>query len=80
MNNKIKEICIPAKKEYDFKVVKAIRRRQKIKIDDGKLITETGYTVGGMRYKVNSIFDIENSPKSEEALKNLMAKEINNAS
>lgn len=80
MNNKIKEICIPVKKEYDFKVAKAIRRRQRIKIDDGKLITETGYTVGGMRYKVNSIFDIVNSPKSEETLKNLMAKEINNVS
>jgi len=80
MNNKIKEIRIPAKKEFDFKVAKAIRRRQRIKINNGKLIAETGYTVGGMRYKVNSIFDIENSPKSEEALKNLMAKEINNAS
>ncbi len=80
MNNKIKEIRIPVKKEYDFKVAKAIRRRQRIKIDNGKLITETGYTVGGLRYKVNSIFDIESSPKSEEALKNLMAKEINNAS
>ena len=80
MNDKMKEIRIPTRKEYDFKVAKAIRRRQRIKVDNGKLISETGYTVGGMRYKVNSIFDIENSPKSEEALKNLMAKEINNAS
>lgn len=80
MNNTIKEIRIPTRKEYDVKVAKAINRRQRIKIDNGKLIAESGYIVGGMRYKVNSIFDIENSPKSDEALKNLMAKEINNAS
>ena len=80
MNNKMKEIRIPTRKEYDFKVARAICRRQRIKVDNGKLISETGYTVGGMRYKVNSIFDIENSPKSEEALKSLMTKELNNAS
>ena len=38
------------------------------------------YTVDGMRYKVNSIFDLLNTPSSDEGLKRLMVDEANKAS
>ena len=51
-----------------------------IEIKDKKLVTTSRYEIKGMRYKVNSIFDLENVRDSEEGLKRLMVSDANKAS
>lgn len=75
-----KEIRTPSGNNYDSKVELGIHRRQEIRIADRKLIASSRYTIKGMRYKVNSIFDLENVRDSEEGLKRLMISDANKAS
>ena len=51
-----------------------------IEIKDKKLVTTSRYEINCMRYKVNSIFDLENVRNSEEGLKRLMVSDANKAS
>lgn len=74
------EIRTPSGKEYDPAIANSIRRRYCFTIQDGKMTAATQYTVGGMCYKVNSVFDLEKSPYSEEGLKRLMVQEIDKVS
>lgn len=75
MNNKpINDIRIPSRKEYDPVVAIGIRRRQHFEISENSLIVNSRYDVGGMRYRVNSIFDTDNT-SGEDALKRLMLNE-----
>ena len=57
-------------------IIPAIRELCK---GDKGLTSTTEYVIGGMKYKVNSIFDIE-TKDIEEALKRLMEKEIDKVS
>ena len=74
------EIRTPSGTEYDPAIASSIRRRYGFTIQGNQLTAQTQYTIGGMRYKVNSIFDICNSPESDEALKRLMVQEIDKVS
>ena len=74
------EMRTPSGTEFDPIVANGIRRRYGFTIQGNRLTAETPYTIGGMRYKVNSIFDMSNSPESEEALKRLMVQEIDKVS
>ena len=70
---------IPSGNEYEKDVATSIRRRQLYELKDMTLTSTTEYVIGGMKYKVNSIFDME-TKDSDEALKRLMEKEIDNIS
>ena len=70
---------IPSGNEYEKDVATSIRRRQLYELKDMTLTSSTEYVISGMKYKVNSIFDIE-TKDSEEALKRLMEKEIDKVS
>ena len=71
---------IPSGNDYEKDVATSIRRRQSHELKDKTLTSSTEYLIGGMRYKVNSIFDIDSIKDSEEALKRLMEKEIDKVS
>lgn len=70
---------IPSGNEYEKDVATSIRRRQLYERKDMTLTSTTEYVIGGMKYKVNSIFDID-TKDSDEALKRLMEKEIDKVS
>ena len=70
---------IPSGNEYEKDVATSIRRRQLYELKDMTLTSTTEYVIGGMKYKVNSIFDID-AKDSDEALKRLMEKEIDKVS
>ena len=70
---------IPSGNEYEKDVATSIRRRQLYELKDMTLTSTTEYIIGGMKYKVNSIFDID-TKDSDEALKRLMEKEIDKVS
>ena len=70
---------IPSGNEYEKDVATSIRRRQLYELKDMTLTSTTEYVIGGMKYKVNSIFDI-GTKDSDEALKRLMEKEIDKVS
>ena len=70
---------IPSGNEYEKDVATSIRRRQLYELKDMTLTSTTEYMIGGMKYKVNSIFDID-TKDSDEALKRLMEKEIDKVS
>ena len=70
---------IPSGNEYEKDVATSIRRRQLYELKDMTLTSTTEYVIGGMKYKVNSIFDID-TKDSDEALKRLMEKEIDRVS
>ena len=74
------EIRTPSGKEYDPAIASSIRRRYGFTIQGNQLTVTAQYTVDGMRYKVNSIFDLLNTPSSDEGLKRLMVDEANKAS
>ena len=74
------EFQTPSGSEYDPAIENSIRRRQHLEYENGMLIAGSQYTVGGMRYKVRSFFDTENSKSSEEGLKRLMVQEIDKVS
>ena len=74
------EIRTPSRTEYDPAIASTIRRRYGFTIQGNQLTVTTQYTVDGMRYKVNSIFDLLNTPSSDEGLKRLMLDEANKAS
>ena len=73
------EIRTPSGIEYDHAVAISIRRRYGVAIQGDQLTTVTHYTIGGMRYKVNSVFDLSDAPNCEEGLKRLMINEANKA-
>ena len=70
---------IPSGNDYEMDVATSIRRRQLYELKDMTLTSTTEYVIGGMKYKVNSIFDID-TKDSDEALKRLMKKEIDKVS
>ena len=70
---------IPSGNEYEKDVSTSIRRRQLYEPKDMTLTSTTEYMIDGMKYKVNSIFDID-TKDSDEALKRLMEKEIDKVS
>ena len=70
---------IPLGNDYEKGVATSIRRRQLYELKDMTLTSTTEYVIGGMKYKVNSIFDID-TKDSDEALKRLMEKEIDKVS
>ena len=70
---------IPSGNEYEKGVATSIRRRQLYELKDMTLTSTTEYVIGGMKYKVNSIFDMD-TKDSGEALKRLMEKEIDKVS
>ena len=70
---------IPSGNEYEKDVATSIRRRQTNHLKEKTLTSTTEYVIGGMKYKVNSIFDID-TKDSDEALKRLMEKEIDKVS
>ena len=70
---------IPSGNDYEKDVATSIRRRQRCEQKDMTLTSTTEYMIGGMKYKVNSIFDVE-MKDSVEALKRLMEKEIDKVS
>ena len=74
------EIRTPSGNEYDPAIASSIRRRYGFTIKGNQLTVTAQYTVDGMRYKVNSIFDLLNTPSSDEGLKRLMVDEANKAS
>ena len=74
------EIRTPSGTEYDPSIANSIRRRYEFTIQDGKMSVATHYTIGGNIYWVNSIFDLLNTPSSDEGLKRLMVDEANKAS
>ncbi len=74
------EFRIPSGKEYEPSMATSIRRCYSFTIQDGKACAATNYYVDGMRYKVNSIFDLINAPSSDEGLKKLMIDEADKAS
>ena len=84
MNNKFydihNEIRTPSGNEYDPAIASSIRRRYGFTIQGNQLTVTAQYTVDGMRYKVKSIFDLLNTPSSDEGLKRLMLDEANKAS
>ena len=70
---------IPSGNDFEKDVATSIRRRQLYELKDMNLTSTTEYMIGGMMYKVNSIFDID-TKDSDEALKRLMEKEIDKVS
>ena len=74
------EIRTPSGNEYNPAIASSIRRRYGFTIQGNQLTVTAQYTVDGMRYKVNSIFDLLNTPSSDEGLKRLMVDEANKAS
>ena len=70
---------IPSGNEYEKDVATSIRRRQLYELKDMTLTSTTEYVIGGMKYKVNSVFDMD-TKDSNEALKRLMEKEIDKVS
>ena len=70
---------IPSGNDYEKDVATSIRRRQLYELKDMTLTSTTEYVIGGMKYKVNSIFDID-TKDSDEALKRLIEKEIDKVS
>ena len=74
------EIRTPSGTEYDPAIASSIRRRYEFTIQGGQLTAQSQYTIDGMRYRVNSVFDMNSSPESEEALKRLMVQEIDKVS
>ena len=74
------EIRTPSGNEYDPAIASSISRRYGFTIQGNQLTVTAQYTVDGMRYKVNSIFDLLNTPSSDEGLKRLMLDEANKAS
>ena len=60
-------------------VVASGARTPLYELKDMTLTSTTEYVIGGMKYKVNSIFDID-TKDSDEALKRLMEKEIDKVS
>ena len=74
------EIRTPSGNEYDPAIASSIRRRYGFTIQGNQLTVTAQYTVDGMRYKVNSVFDLLNTPSSDEGLKRLMVDEANKAS
>ena len=70
---------IPSGNEYEKNVATSIRRRQLYELKDMTLTSTTEYVIGGMKYKVNSIFDMD-TKDSNEALKRLMEKEVDKVS
>ena len=70
---------IPSGNDYEKDVATSIRRRQTNHLNEKTLTSTTEYVIGGMKYKVNSIFDID-TKDSDEALKRLMEKEIDKVS
>ena len=74
------EIRTPSGEEYDPDTAIGIRRRYGVTIQNDQLTAATRYTIGGMNYKVNSIFDLSDTPNCEEGLKRLMVNEANKAS
>lgn len=74
------ELRTPSGTDYDPNVANGIRRRYGITIKDKKLTAEAHYSINGMRYKVNSIFDLENESYSEEGIKRLMVQDVNKVS
>jgi len=74
------EIRTPSGTDYDPMVANSIRRRYGFTIQGNQLTAETQYTIDGMRYRVNSVFDLLNTPSSDEGLKRLMLDEANKAS
>ena len=74
------EIRTPSGTEYDPAIASSIRRRYGFTIQGNQLTVTAQYTVDGMRYKVNSIFDLLNTPSSDEGLKRLMVDEANKSS
>lgn len=73
------ELRIPSGNEFQHGVATGIRRRQRYELKNMTLTSTTEYVIGGMKYKVNSIFDME-TKDSDEALKRLMEKEIDKVS
>ena len=69
----------PSGNDFEKDVATSIRRRQLYELKDMTLTSTTEYMIGGMMYKVNSIFDID-TKDSDEALKRLMEKEIDKVS
>ena len=74
------EIRTPSGNGYDPAMANSIRRRYEFEIQGGQLTAQSQYTIDGMRYKVNSVFDLSKSPSSDEGLKRLMVDEANKAS
>ncbi len=74
------EIRTPFGKEYDPSMANSIRRRYDFTIQGGQLTAQSQYIKDGMRYRVNSVFDLLNTPSSDEGLKRLMLDEANKAS
>ena len=70
---------IPSGNDYEKDVATSIRRRQTNHLNEKTLTSTTEYMIGGMMYKVNSIFNID-TKDSDEALKRLMEKEIDKVS
>ena len=70
---------IPSGNEYEKDIATSIRRGQLYELKDMTLTSTTEYVIGGMKYKVNSIFDMD-TKDSNEALKRLMEKEIDKVS
>ncbi len=71
---------IPSGNEFEQSVAIGIRRRQRYELKDKTLTSSTEYVICGMKYKVNSIFDIDHTKPGEEVLKRLMEKEIDKVS
>lgn len=74
------EIRTPSGNEYDPSMANSIRRRYEFTIRGDQLTAQSHYTIDGMRYRVNSVFDLLNTPSSDEVLKRLMADEANKVS
>ena len=70
---------IPSGNEYGKDIATSIRRRQTNHLNEKTLTSTTEYVIGGMKYKVNSIFDMD-TKDSNEALKRLMEKEVDKVS
>ena len=70
---------IPSGNDYEKDVAASVRRRHRYELKDMTLTSTTEYVIGGMKYKVNYIFDID-TRDSDEALKRLMEKEIDKVS
>ena len=73
------DFWIPSGNEYEKDVATSVRRRQRYELKDITLTSTTEYMINGMKYKVNSIFDMD-TKDSDEALKRLMEKEIDKVS
>ena len=74
------EIRTPSGNGYDPTTANSIRRRYEFEIQGGQLTAQSQYTIDGKIYKVNSVFDLLNTPSSDEGLKRLMADEANKVS